>query len=298
MSAAGQRAGHGHAFGRGKLILVGEHAVVYGHPAIAFAVDRGVHVTVTPLDGPTRIEPADARLAEAARVVLPARGFHVALRSDLPIGRGMGSSAAIAVGLVRAAAQALGERLTAAAEWERAFAIEQVFHGTPSGIDQTVSARGGALRYRKGPPAEIEELPCPTWRVVVLDSGSCGETRALVDGVRARRPAIDPALDAIGALVPRAQAALHDPAALGPLLTENHRLLREIGVSTPALDDLVALALRAGARGAKLAGAGGGGVVIALADDPAPVLAAAEAAGVPAFVTGPCPPDAPGGAQP
>jgi mevalonate kinase len=291
LRAADGAAGHGRGFGRGKLILAGEHAVVYGHPAIAFAVDRGVRVTVAPTEGPTRVEPADARLSEALRVVLPDRGFTVALHSDLPIGRGMGSSAAIAVGLVRAAAEALGERLGAEAEWERAFAIERVFHGTPSGIDQAVSARGGALLYRKGPPIAIQALPCPSWRVVVLDSGSCGETRALVQGVRDRRPAVDPALDAIGALVPRVQAALHDPAALGPLLTENHRLLREIGVSTPALDELVALALRAGARGAKLAGAGGGGVVLALVDDPAPLLAAARAAGVPAFVTGPCPAD-------
>jgi mevalonate kinase len=278
--------------GRGKLILAGEHAVVYGHPAIAFAVDRGVTATLTPVDGPTEAPGCDDRLRAAIALAVPAHGFRVGLRSDLPIGRGMGSSAAIAVALVRAAAAATGEVLTDASTFARAFELERIFHGTPSGVDQAVSARGGIVRYRKGPPVEITPLPAPRWRIVVLDSGACGETRAMVDGVRARLPGVGPTLDAIGALVGEVERALDDAPTLGPLLTENHRLLREIGVSTPDLDGLVALALDAGAWGAKLAGAGGGGVVIALVDDPQPVLAAAARAGVPAFVTAPSPPDA------
>jgi mevalonate kinase len=110
-----------------------------------------------------------------------------------------------------------------------------------------------------------------------------------VAGVASRRPGIDPVLERIGALVVEARRVLDDPRALGPLLTENHRLLRQIGVSTPTLDDLVALALDHGALGAKLAGAGGGGVVLALTEDPAPILAAASDRGIHAFGCTPWP---------
>lgn len=281
-----------HGRGHGKLILVGEHAVVYGHPAIAFAVDKGVIATLTACDGPTHaVDAVDDRLDTALARCLPAHGWSLSLRSDLPLGRGMGSSAAVAVSLVRAAARALGEPLSEAEEWERVFALEQIFHGTPSGIDQAVSARGGAIRYERGPPPSITQLEAPDWRVVVLDSGACGDTRALVAQVRSQRPRIDPVLEAIGALVAPCQAALHDPRALGPLLTRAHQLLGELGVSTPALDDLVALALGAGALGAKLSGAGGGGVVIALVDRPEPILRAARDAGIGAFVCRPAPAD-------
>ncbi len=282
--------GRGH--GSGKLILCGEHAVVYGHPAIALAVDRGTRVTLSRREGPTTIEAAfsDPRLRPALCAVLPEHGLTVHIETDLPIGRGMGSSAALAVATVRALADWRGEHPTAHAVFASAFDIERVFHGTPSGLDHAVSDRGGVVSYRKGPAGpELTPLPTPSWRLVVLDSGVAGDTRALVAGVSARRPAVDRALARIGALVDAARAALHDPDALGPLLDENHALLQQIGVSTPALDRLVDLARRAGARGAKLAGAGGGGVVLALVDDPAPVLAAAARAGVPAFTAGVAP---------
>jgi mevalonate kinase len=274
--------------GHGKLILCGEHAVVYGHPALAFAVDRGTTVEVAPRTGPTRItaDHPDDRLADAVARVVPASGLDVSIRTDLPVGRGMGSSAALAVALVRALAD--GD-LSADAAIERAMPVERAFHGNPSGLDVAVAAHGGMMRYLRGPPREIAPLKAPRWTVVVLDSGAAGNTAALVAGVAARRPAVDRALDRIGALVREAEAALEDVPALGALLDENHALLAEIGVSTPTLDALVALARRAGAAGAKLAGAGGGGVVLALVADPAPVLAAAGRAGVVAW---PCRPAA------
>lgn len=274
--------------GHGKLILCGEHAVVYGHPALALAIDRGTTVRLVERPGPTlptddTID--DPRLVTALRAVLPPEGLGVEIRTDLPVGRGMGSSAALAVALVRAEAARLGESLGDHDVFRRAFAVERVFHGNPSGVDQAVSARGGLLRYRRGPPPTFEALPCPKWRLVVLDSGVAGDTSALVAGVASRRPAVDADLDRIGALADRAAGVLDDPERLGPLLVENHALLRAIGVSTPALDALVELALAAGAWGAKLAGAGGGGVVVALARDPERVVRAARDRGVGAFVT-------------
>ena len=276
-------------FGRGKLILCGEHAVVYGHPALAAAIDLGVRVDLTPHDGPTHAPGADTRLTAALRVALPERGWRVSITSDLPVGRGMGSSAALSVALVRAAAAIEGHRPTAAEVYDRAFAIERVFHGNPSGLDHAVSDRGGLIRYRRGPPAELSSLPPPSWSFVVLDSGTAGDTKALVAGVASRRPAIDEDLDAIGALVADAEAALHDVERLGPILDRNHALLAAIGVSTPKLDALAAALREAGAAGAKLAGAGGGGVVLGITDDPDGVRGRLAQRGIVALTCRPAP---------
>lgn len=278
--------------GHGKLILAGEHAVVYGYPALAVAIDRGVAACITPIDGPTRAgpgTPCDTRLSAALVAALGPRGFHVQLTSDLPLGRGMGSSAAIGVALVRARAAAEGRALSLDEVYERAFAIERIFHGTPSGLDHAVSSRGGLLRYRKGPPPAFETMPCPDLTLVVLDSGTAGNTKEMVDRVRRERGRLAGVLAEIGGLVEEVERALHDPERLGPLLTQNHRLLRRLGVSTPRLDELVELALTRGALGAKLAGAGGGGVVLALAPDADGLVRAAAAAGVAAFICRPAP---------
>ncbi|MEQ1503059.1 MAG: mevalonate kinase [Myxococcota bacterium] len=284
-ASAASSVGHGH----GKLVLCGEHAVVYGHPAIAFAVDRGTTVTLTRRPGPTRVHSAhaDHRLDDALRTALDADGFEAAVETDLPVGRGMGSSAALAVAVVRARAALDGESPAPDAVFDRAMPIERRFHGNPSGVDVAVSARGGCLWFCRGEPPIRETVRPGDWSIVVLDSGVAGDTAELVAAVGARRPGIDPELAAIGDLVRSAREALADPEQLGPLLTENHRLLQRIGVSTPQLDAMVALALSAGAYGAKLAGAGGGGVVLALVDEPGAVLAAAAAAGVPAFTCRP-----------
>lgn len=276
--------------GRGKLVLCGEHAVVYGHPAIAVAVDRRTDVRLAARPGPTAIHSAhaDDRLREALLEVIEPEGLDVEVDTELPVGRGMGSSAALAVALVRARAAAGGEApLDPDEVYRRAMPVERRFHGNPSGVDVAVSARGGCLWFRRGEPPIRETIEPGPWSFVVLDSGCAGDTRELVAGVAARRPGIDADLDAIGALVEDARRVLHDPVALGERLTHNHELLRRIGVSTPALDELVALALGAGAHGAKLAGAGGGGVVLALVDDAEPVLAAARSRGVAAFATRP-----------
>lgn len=251
----------------GKLILLGEHAVVYGHRAIAAAVSRGVTVTLTPRPGPTRLErgPADARLAQVLALALPAEGLGVDIHSELPTGRGMGSSAALSVALLRARAALAGRTLDFDTLHHEGFALERIFHGNPSGLDHAVCALGGAVLYRRGEAPT--PLPMPSHPVVVLDSGAAGDTSALVAAVAARRPGVDSALAGLGALVEQALGVLDQPAALGALLLEAHALLRQLGVSTPALDALVALAMDHGATGAKLAGAGGGGVVLALTPD-------------------------------
>jgi mevalonate kinase len=276
-------------YGWAKLILCGEHAVVYGHPGLALALDRGTRATITRRPGPTALaggSPSDPRVNAGLAEILGVDGWAVHVRSDVPMGVGMGSSAALAVAVARARLAYEGAPATPERVFALAMQAERAFHGNPSGIDQTVADRGGMVRFRRPPsgaPLEITPLPPPPWRVVVLETGTAGNTRALVEAVAARRPAIDPLLDRIGALVDEAQRALRDPHTLGPLLDENQRLLEGIGVSTPGIEALVALARGAGAFGAKLAGAGGGGVVLAICDDPGPILAAADRAGARAF---------------
>lgn len=277
-----------------KLILCGEHAVVYGHPALAVGVERSTTVELTRTEGPTAVHSAhgvDDTLLTAVRGVVGTAGWRVQLTSNIPMGRGMGSSAALSVALVRAFAQANRVPLSLAQTHAQALAVETLFHGTPSGIDNAVAALGGLVHFRRtesGP--EWTSLPCPPLTLVVLDSGTAGNTRALVAGVRQRHPKNTPILAAIGALTTQIQASLGNLGALGPLLTENHRLLAKLGVSTPALDGLVAFALDNGATGAKLAGAGGGGVVIAVSHTPEALVRAATTAELTAF----CTPIAPG----
>lgn len=280
----------GEGEGWGKLILGGEHAVVYGHPAVALAVDLGTRVVVDTA-GPQGVHSPfrDDRLDEALQRLLPSPDWALTITSDVPVGRGMGSSAALSVAIVRAVCRAEGRPDPGPdATFNKAMEAERVFHGNPSGLDVAVAVRGGAIVYRRteeGP--RFQGLPCPTWPLVVYDSGYAGNTRDLVAGVAARRPEVDPILSRLGE---RAQAmipVLDDPAALGPLFTACHEDLRQIGVSTPELDALVALALRSGAYGAKLAGAGGGGVVIAVGPDPEAMVAEAARQGVNAFVTWP-----------
>ena len=276
----------GRGFAPGKLILSGEHAVVAGHSCIALAVDRGTTVTLTKREGPTGVDgaPPDAQLHRALGAILPPIGVGVQLQTTLPIGRGMGSSAALAVALIRARA-ALDGRTASFEECHRdGFIIERIFHGNPSGVDHTVSAMGGGVRYRRGQP--IQALPLPPLTLVVMDTGVAGNTAQMVAGVAAL-PDRAERLDRIGEITEAVAAALHGPpSVLGALLVENHRRLQDIGVSTPALDALVDAALSAGAYGAKLAGAGGGGVALALVADPEPVLSAARALGAQAFVAG------------
>jgi mevalonate kinase len=282
----------------GKLILCGEHAVVHGHPAIALAVDRGTCVRLVARPGPSAVDAApfaDPRLWPALRPLLPAEGLGLHIASDLPVGRGMGSSAALAVALVRALAAREGREATIEACIRDGFAIERHFHGNPSGVDHTVSARGGALLYRRveGVPA-FSALPAPPLRLVVLDSGAAGDTAAQVAAVAARLPGAAPLLEMIGALVEEVAELLAapapDPGEVGNLLSANHDLLCSLGVSTPRLDALVDLALETGAHGAKLAGAGGGGVVLALVDEPGELLAAARDRGIDAFSVAVAPP--------
>jgi hydroxymethylglutaryl-CoA reductase len=282
VSVTVQRAGRASA--SGKVILLGEHVVVHGHPAIVAGLGRGLSVTIAPGDGPPS---HDVKLGQA--ITLAARlvgvapdGFTVAIDGDLPIGMGLGSSAALAVALLRALAAAGGIPLGTPEVAAAAHEIERLFHGTPSGVDSTAAAHGGVLWFEAGPPPRHQRLTLPrALPLLVVLSRTTHTTAQTVGSLRERAAAApevyQPVFTAIADLVRSARAALErdDRGRLGALMTMNHRLLQACGVSTPELDALVDSCLAAGALGAKLTGAGGGGAVIALPPDDGAALAAA-----------------------
>jgi mevalonate kinase len=293
----------------GKVILLGEHAVVYGAPAIAVPVTAvearaTIWSSTTPLTihayhparegGQERVvdlhDSTDA-LAVAVRVALERLGLRepprwsIDLASTVPTGRGMGSSAATAVALVRAVGRAVGVGLDDAAVSALAFEAERVTHGTPSGIDNTVIAGGRPIRFAAG---SLTPLVIRTpLTLLVADSGVASPTRDMVSGVRARRAARPTTysdwIHRIGRLADDAVGALcqGELRRLGQLMNSNHLILQAMRVSTPRLDQLVGAALTAGALGAKVSGAGGGGVIVALAtaDTAAAVARALSATG-------------------
>jgi hydroxymethylglutaryl-CoA reductase len=282
----------------GKVILLGEHAVVHGQPAIVVGLELGVRIEVEPLDaGPRRGPGGDPRLeqmidAAAARLGIPAAAsFAVAIGGELPVAIGLGSSAALCVALVRALAAASELRISPAEVAAHAHALEGI--GTPSGVDSTAATYGGVLWFLAGPPPAHEPIRLRRdLGLVIALSGTRHETGRTVGGLRQRvaaRPDVyRPVLKAIGALVVSARRALEegDHELLGELMNMNHALLAACAVSTPQLEETVEMARCCGALGAKLTGGGGGGAVVALAPaDPHDLAAALRDQGCEAFAT-------------
>ncbi len=278
----------------GKVILCGEHSVVYGRPAIAVPVsDLRTRARVEP--GPAghglklvsremqtvtwlRDAPETDTLGKAARLVLEhlrrtEPDAVLTVTSDLPVASGMGSGAAAAVAVIRALAAYLGTTLSTETVSRLAYEVEKIHHGTPSGIDNTVIAWEQPVYFVKGQTPEPLHIRRP-FHLIIAHSGIAGSTREVVAEVRRRwleaQEYYEVIFDCIGAIVNAARAAIEQGAlhALGTLLNQNHELLVSMGVSAPKLDQMVAAAREAGALGAKLTGAGQGGNVIALVESP------------------------------
>jgi mevalonate kinase len=275
------------------VILFGEHAVVYGIPAIAVGIERGARATATPLPGggpstlrvagwdfSIREDDAETPLARAFRDLLAVtreagvsvNAVAVEAETDLPPGGGLGCSAALGVAIARA----LDPEASADAVVERANAWEQVFHGNPSGVDAAVATLGGCVQFeRRADVAIIERVRVPSVvHLCVGHSGQASSTRSMVEAVarlRSRRPdTTQKTFDAIGTLVRNARLAIEagDRNAVGQLLDLNQMLLSGLFVSTPEIEQMCQIARASGALGAKLTGAGGGGCVVALVDTP------------------------------
>lgn len=295
------------AFGPGKVILLGEHAVVYGAQALAGAIARGVHATATPASSctlvrPTGLKPAvRQQLAAAFEAAAEAAGrpaVQVRVESDLPISMGLGSSGALSVAVARVLLQASAPSGTPSARrvTEVALEMERQFHGTPSGLDHTCSASGAVIAFRKRKGAELGtartlEVPTPLPLAVVL-VGERSPTRSTVAALRERQARwpvrYGRLFDQIGRTAAEGIAAVEqgDLAALGDAMNVNHGLLCGLGLSSAALDAAVHRLRSLGALGAKLTGAGGdGGAVIGLFDSTAKARRATTSIGLPAFTS-------------
>jgi mevalonate kinase len=278
----------------GKVILYGEHAVVYGEPAIAVPVTQ-VKSTATvepasPGDGLTLVAadlgtrstlaaaPERDPLAVAARLTLShlsasAPDAILTVQSTIPIASGLGSGAAVSTSLVRALAGFLGHSLSPSEVSALVFEVEKIHHGTPSGIDNTVIAYERPVYFvrgaTRGPVLMSVGIP---FTILIADTGLPSPTKRLVGRVR-RGWRQDPTryealFERIGDIARSARRRIEsgEITSLGPLMNENHALLTALGVSSTTLDRLTAAARAAGASGAKLSGAGQGGNVVGLVD--------------------------------
>ena len=268
----------------GKVLLLGEHAVVYGHPALAAALQRGVRIEVTTapettieVASPERVRPPAELLQAASEMAarVGAKGcFRAVIETELPLGAGLGSSAAVGVAFARAFSQLAARECPDDRAAELALGFERHFHGAPSGVDPAIAARGGVLLFRRGEPPQIERVRTrsPVFLCIAL-TGIVRGTKSTVMPLserRAERPALyDPMLAFLGDLARGGAAALEkgDLVDLGVRFDAAHGVLCALGVSCPELDDLVRLLRSASALGAKLTGAGGGGAAIGLARD-------------------------------
>lgn len=279
--------------GFGKVILLGEHAVVYGRHAIGCPVpltiralveqgDRGVELLI-PRWGVAYqlVKPREQRRAfEQAvgaildKMGLASRTLRIEVFPDVPRGMGMGGSAALAVAIVRALDLYCKLGLSDQEVNDLAYLSEENAHGQPSGIDNTLATYGQPLIYRRGTPPLVEPLniPKPLCLLVGMTDreGLTARTVGHVAAARERHPRLfEKIFDDIDGLVLQAVAAIqtHDLATLGDLMNINQGLLNALQVSTPELEQLIETARQAGALGAKLTGGGGGGAMLALCSD-------------------------------
>jgi mevalonate kinase len=294
--------------GLGKIILLGEHSVVYGFPALAAALDRGVSIDAvpTPAGGPLRVDVpswglkltaddehsfARGLCAIADAIDLGRPPLSLIGDAQIPPGAGLGASAAFAVAISRALLTHMKRPVDTAAVTAAANASEQVLHGKASGVDVALAVQGGIGVFRKSTGLrKIRLSDSGPLRVLVGPSGAPRSTAAMVDRVAQATSgnADDKRLRELGALCDTGTASLiaRNYEALGTDMNRAHELLGELGVSTPLLDALCDVARKLGAYGAKLTGAGGGGSVIAISprDKEAEILAAWKTASVHGFV--------------
>lgn len=284
-----------------KIILLGEHFVVYGEPAIVMAIDKRVYARVEKRNdnrlhvrsmdlnlevffenGSFRVEQGDLKEAkmkfepvkQAIEKVMEKHGQHVGLdieiNSTVPVGAGLGSSAAVIAATTAATGAILGVKLSKEDILRITYTAEKIVHGTPSGVDPAISTMGGTMLFQMDTgfkPLEVKtNIP-----LIIGDTGVERSTRVQVEKVRDlvdKYPRVtEHLMKAAREIVLRAIEALkeNDLETLGTMMNINHALLYGIGVSDESLEWLANAARKAGALGAKLTGAGGGGCMIALA---------------------------------
>ena len=277
----------------GKIILFGEHAVVYGYPAIAAPVtqvrakafvlanptektglveidapDIDLHTSLSNLPGDHPFVILFSNLLDRLDIkAMPA--CQVRITSSIPVAAGLGSGAAVSIALGRAISSFLGHPMPDDQISDLAFQVEKRYHGNPSGVDNTVITYSQPVYYTRGQPFERLRL-ANSITLLIADSGIQSSTSRVVEDVRLAREA-DPQhynqlFEIIGQITTQAREIITKGRILelGTLMVKNHQALKELGVSCPELDRLVEAAINTGAPGAKLCGAGRGGNMIVL----------------------------------
>lgn len=282
-----------------KVILTGEHAVVYNEPALVMAINRRAHVTAAQTRGDiveirstdleqterftlkgdlepqseksstNRLQPYQAIVRQLSRRAEYSGGFQISIRSEIPISAGLGSSAAIGVAMSAAMANTLGLKLSKTEISKIALESEKLFHGHPSGIDNLISAQGGLIVFRRN-EGFLPIQSSAKLRLVIgmthVERSTAEQVAKVAATVKEHHEVGQLLLHCIGHLTIETVQALRagKVETVGRLLSLNHWLANALGVSHPTLDQLVHASLDAGAMGAKLTGAGGGGCMIAL----------------------------------
>lgn len=277
-----------------KVILLGEHAVVYGIPAIAIpipslrafatvdkAYDRfsivaddlkndNVSLSVDINDVNNPLTQIALLIFDYYQIDQP--NLKISIRSDIPIASGLGSGAAVSTAIGRAIASALEVELSDSILNEMVFEVEKYHHGTPSGIDNTVIVYENPIYYVKDEPIQHLEIGKP-FHIIVADTGQTALTHEAVGDVRrlyeGQPEQVKSIFERIENIVIQAKNSIKqgDFIQLGQLMSENHHYLQELTVSSPRLDLLVNIAMESGAFGAKLSGGGRGGNMIALVNE-------------------------------
>ncbi|KRO18206.1 mevalonate kinase [Lacticaseibacillus saniviri] len=279
--------GHSHA----KIILMGEHAVVYHQPAIVLPISSiKLQATIVPnaqqeiqssFYSGSLASASDSPFAGIALLLrqlltyfdAKAQGFKLTIESELPPERGMGSSAATAIAVIRAVYAAFGAELSQTTLLNWASVSENVIHGNPSGLDAATTGANSPLWFVKGQLPRPMHMPT-NGGLIIADTGVSGQTGVAVAEVAQRIQAdadLAALIPAIGNQVRQAAVCLaqDDLNQLGQLMTQTHLQLARLGVSSEKLDQFVQTANQAGALGSKLTGSGLGGCMIALVNDQA-----------------------------
>ncbi|MEM3640727.1 MAG: mevalonate kinase [Candidatus Bathyarchaeia archaeon] len=305
-----------------KVILFGEHFVVYGEPAIVLAIDKRAYAKAelrddkklflrssnlnvagffenedfkveagNPKEAKAKLEPLKCAVEKVLEIYGEKVGVNVEVNSTVPVAAGLGSSAAVASAVAAAVGTLLNAKITKEDIFRISYEAEKIMHGTPSGVDPAISTFGGALLFQMDTgfkPLNFKmDVP-----LVIGDTGVERLTRVQVSKVRSLRDRypqiVDPIMRIAREIVLNAVKALQegDLETVGDLMNFNHALLYGLGVSDESLEWLINAARKAGAYGAKLTGAGGGGCMMALAnkDKLEKVLEAVQRAGGNAFL--------------
>lgn len=293
----------------GKVILFGEHAVVYGKPSLVSAIDKRIYVNLE-VRGDNKItinsnaEPHDLVLfteelgsAEGFPYIRKAvelafkharktSGLDIEVSSEIPPASGLGSSASVSVATIMAVCEALGQEISKEELAKLGHRVELEVQGAASPTDTAVTTFGGVLFIE--PEKEEHQRIDVSIPLVVGYTGIERSTGELVESVRTLKDKspeiINPIIDDIGRITVEAKHRIENGEDIGELMNKNHELLVALGVSNSELDTLVKAALGAGASGAKITGAGGGGCMIAYAPDSIEAVAnAIESRGFKAF---------------